>query len=272
MVFQDHRLFPNLTALENVAFGLRARGTPRGEARRQAPSWLERVGLPDLAGAPARAALRRPGPAGGPGPGPGHRAGRPAARRAAGRGRRRRPGPSSASVLRDELRRYPGARLIVTHDPIEAAALADRLVVLEDGRITQQGPLVDVTARPRSPWVATMVGLNLLHGIADGTTVALAGGALVATADRPRRAGVRRLPAQRGHPAPATAPRAAPATCGPARPASSTRPATGPGSGSTGRCRSSPKSPPPPSPQLHLADGGPVWAAVKATDIDVYPA
>ena len=78
-------------------------------------------------------------------------------------------------VLRQELRRYPGSRLVVTHDPIEAAALADDLLVIEDGRVTQEGPLADVTAHPRSAWVATMVGLNLLSGVADGTTVALPG-------------------------------------------------------------------------------------------------
>src|SRR4029077_166794 len=65
-------------------------------------------------------------------------------------------------LLRAELRRYPGIRLVITHDPVEAAALADHLVVLEEGRVTQQGPLADVTARPRSAWVATMVGLNLV--------------------------------------------------------------------------------------------------------------
>jgi molybdate transport system ATP-binding protein len=87
------------------------------------------------------------------------------------------------SVLRNELHRYPGSRLIVTHDPIEAAALADRVVVIEDGTTTQQGPLVEVTARPRSQWVADMVGLNLLTGIANATTVTLPNGETVTTAE-----------------------------------------------------------------------------------------
>src|SRR4029077_14262635 len=85
-------------------------------------------------------------------------------------------------LLRAELRRYPGARLVVTHDPVEAAALADRLVVLENGRITQQGPLAEVTARPRSPWVASMVGLNLLDGVGEHGAVRLESGETVATA------------------------------------------------------------------------------------------
>jgi molybdate transport system ATP-binding protein len=52
-VFQDGRLFPHLSALENVAFGLRARGVPRGEARARARGWLERMGLEKLAHARA---------------------------------------------------------------------------------------------------------------------------------------------------------------------------------------------------------------------------
>src|SRR4029077_6220873 len=49
VVFQDYLLFPSLTAIENVAFGLRARGVPRGDARQRALTWLTRVGLDDHA-------------------------------------------------------------------------------------------------------------------------------------------------------------------------------------------------------------------------------
>src|SRR6266581_1649385 len=55
MVFQDYLLFPHLSAVENVAFGLRARGVRRAEARRTAQGWLERLGLPDVADAGPRA-------------------------------------------------------------------------------------------------------------------------------------------------------------------------------------------------------------------------
>ena len=55
-------------------------------------------------------------------------------------------------------------RIVVTHDPLDAAALADRLVVLEAGRVVQQGTLAEITARPRSRYVADLVGVNLLAG------------------------------------------------------------------------------------------------------------
>jgi molybdate transport system ATP-binding protein len=180
VVFQEHRLFANLTALENVAFGLRATGRPRASARSTAAGWLERVGLPEVA-------VRRPN----------ELSGGQAQRVALARALATEPSvllldePLAAvdasarvelrQVLRDELHRYPGARLVITHDPVEAAALADRLIVIEEGSITQQGALVEVTARPRSPWVATMVGLNLLQGVATHTTVRLPDGALVET-------------------------------------------------------------------------------------------
>jgi molybdate transport system ATP-binding protein len=270
VVFQEHRLFANLTALENVAFGLRANGVPRAVARSKAAGWLQRVGLPEVAG------LR-----------PSELSGGQAQRVALARALATEPAvllldePLAAvdaaaradlrHVLRAELRRYPGARLVVTHDPVEAAALGDRLIVIEEGRITQEGPLVEVTARPRSPWVATMVGLNLLSGFATDATVRLPNGALVATASvaegptfvaiRPNAVGLHRSPPE-----------------GSAR-------NVWPGeaselylSGDRARVRITGPVPliaevtPAAVAALHLADGGTVWASVKATDIDTYPA
>jgi molybdate transport system ATP-binding protein len=270
VVFQEHRLFANLTVLENVAFGLRATGMPRGEARAKASSWLERVGLPEVAG-------RRPR----------ELSGGQAQRVALARALATEPAvllldePLAAvdasaraelrQALRDELRRYPGARLIVTHDPIEAAALADRLVVLEAGRITQQGPLVEVTARPRSPWVATMVGLNLFRGEADRTTVRMANGAVVTTATamvgpafvafRPNAVTLHRQPPE-----------------GSARNVWSGQARELYPAGDRARVQVAGAVPliaevtAGAVAELGLVDGGPVWASVKATDIDVYPA
>ena len=73
--------------------------------------------------------------------------------------------------------------MLVTHDLLDAVALADRLVVLEGGRVAQEGPVAEVTARPRSRYVADLVGTNLLRGDARDHTVTLIGGGVVVTAD-----------------------------------------------------------------------------------------
>ncbi len=269
VVFQEHRLFASLTALENVAFGLRATGTPKASARATASEWLERVGLPDVAG------LR-----------PSQLSGGQAQRVALARALAVEPDvllldePLAAvdaaartelrHLLRAELRRYPGVRLVITHDPVEAATLADQLIVLEDGRITQHGPLAEVTARPRSPWIATMVGLNLLSGTATEGVITLDAGAVIAiaTQDRgPTFAAIRpnAVSLHRRHP------EGSPRNVWPGHVAELYL------AGDRARVRIE-------GPvaliaeitaaavaDLHLADGGPVWASVKATDIDTYP-
>jgi molybdate transport system ATP-binding protein len=179
VVFQQYLLFPNLTALENVAFGLRARGAGRPEARRQAVAWLERVGLSDHAGHKPQALS-------------GGQAQRVALARALAteprlllldeplaaldvgtRGGVRRD-------LRRHLETFEGVRLLVTHDPVDAFALADRVVILEGGQVVQTGTLADVTAQPRSRYIADLVGVNLLTGTGrDGTITTPAGGRIV---------------------------------------------------------------------------------------------
>lgn len=171
VVFQDLLLFPHLSALENVAFG---------SDRRRASRWLGRLGLTEVA-------RHRPHVL----------SGGEAQRVALARALARDPALllldeplSSLDVgtrqhVRRELRHHLGAftgpTVLVTHEPIEAIALADRLVVLEDGRTTQDGPVDDVARRPRSPWVAELVGLNLYRGrAADGTVAIRGGGRLVA--------------------------------------------------------------------------------------------
>jgi molybdate transport system ATP-binding protein len=269
VVFQEHRLFANLTALENVAFGLRATGTPKGAARATAAAWLARVGLSEVArlhphqlsgGQAQRVALARA------------LAVEPdvllldeplAAVDAAARTELRH-------LLRAELRRYPGVRLVVTHDPVEAAALADELIVIEDGRVTQHGPLSEVTARPRSAWVATMVGLNLLSGTAAGGIITLDTGATVATADagagamfaaiRPQAVSLHRREPE-----------------GSARNVWRGEAGELYLTGDRARVRVTGSVPliaevtAGAVAELQLADGGPIWATVKATDVDTYP-
>ncbi len=178
VVFQDYLLFPHLSALDNVAFGLRCRGAPRRDARREAHAWLERVGL----GAQAKA---RP-----------HRlSGGQQQRVALARALAVRPRvllldePLSALdvATRGELRAllgsFAGVKLLVTHDPLEARALADRLVILEHGRVVQEGTPEEVTARPRSAWASRLAGVNLLRGTAAGDVVRLADGGTLTVPD-----------------------------------------------------------------------------------------
>ncbi|WP_455353238.1 ABC transporter ATP-binding protein [Streptomyces sp. SYSU K217416] len=175
VVFQDLRLIPHLSAVENVAFGLRCRGLSRAECRRRAAQWLDRFGLAD------RAAAR-----------PRELSGGQAQRVALARALAIAPDlllldePLSALDvgLRADMRRdlqralasFPGVRLVVTHDPTEAFTLADQLVIIEGGRVVQSGTPAEVTARPRSPYVARFVGINLLRGWADGDRLTVEGG------------------------------------------------------------------------------------------------
>jgi len=181
LVFQDYLLFPHLSVLENVAFGLRARGMARAAAIDEARRWLDRVGLPaegdrrpvSLSGGQAqRVALARV------------LALNPAlllldepmaALDASTRVEFRRD-------LRRHLESFRGVRLLVTHDPVEAMAMADRLVVLENGRVLQSGTPADVTQHPRSRYVADLVGVNLFRGRASHDVITLADGGLLTAA------------------------------------------------------------------------------------------
>jgi molybdate transport system ATP-binding protein len=182
VVFQDHRLFPHLRVLDNVAFGLRAQGVRRGEAHRAARHWLGRLGVADLA-------QRRPGQLSG------GQAQRVALARAlAGRPRALLLDEPLAALdvqtraeVQGELRRhlgeFAGPTLVVTHDPIEALLLAGRIVVLERGRVVQQGTAAEITSRPVTPYVARLVGVNLYRGTARGGAVDLDGGGRLVVPD-----------------------------------------------------------------------------------------
>jgi len=162
MAFQDQKLFPHLTALDNVAFGPRSRGIPRDRAERTARDWLDRFGVGDLA-------RRRPRELSG------GQAQRVSIARALATGPRLllldEPFAGLdigvATALRLELARhltsYDGITLLVTHDAIDALTLADQVWVLDDGTIAQVGPPVEVAARPLTDHVARLVGLNVLE-------------------------------------------------------------------------------------------------------------
>ena len=169
MVFQAYSLFPHMTAAENVAFGLQMRKVAATERRRRAAEMLDLVGLSGFAnrfahqlsgGQQQRVALARA------------LAIRPkvllldeplSALDAKVRGR-----------LRDEIRRVQLevsiTTLFVTHDQEEALAIADRVGVMQSGRLEQLGPPIQVYSRPATPFVAAFVGLtNRLDGtVRDG--------------------------------------------------------------------------------------------------------
>jgi molybdate transport system ATP-binding protein len=180
LVFQDHVLFPHLSVLDNVAFGLQAQRRP--DAKKVAYGWLERAGLADKATSMPRDLS-------------GGQAQRVALLRTLATEPRLLLLDEPLSALdvttRAEVRRelsrqlasFGGVRLIVTHDPVEAIALADRLVVLEGGSVVQSGTPEEVTARPRSRFVADLAGVNLLRGKAHSDRVELAGGASIAAPD-----------------------------------------------------------------------------------------
>jgi molybdate transport system ATP-binding protein len=88
--------------------------------------------------------------------------------------------------LRTHLGAFAGPVVVVTHDAVDALTLTDRLVVLDGGRVVQEGTAAEVARRPRSAWVADLVGLALLPGRAGpGGSVVLDGGAVLAAAPDP---------------------------------------------------------------------------------------
>jgi len=181
-VFQDYVLFEHLSVLENVAYGLRARGVAKADARERAGQWLERMSI-------AGYASERPGSL----------SGGQAQRVALARALATNPRlllldeplaaldvGTRATVRRDlrqHLETFEGMRLIVTHDPVDAHALADRVIVLEGGRVAQAGTLAQVTAHPRTRYVADLVGVNLVAGEVVAGVLTTASGARVVIAD-----------------------------------------------------------------------------------------
>jgi molybdate transport system ATP-binding protein len=269
-VFQDYLLFPHLSVLDNVAFGLRSRGTPRRAAADKAVEWLDRVGLKGYARA-------KPSELSG------------GQRQRVALARALAPDPrlllldeplsaldvtTRAEVRRDlkhHLGSFQGIRLLVTHDPLEAVALADRLIVMEGGRLMQTGTSAEVTERPRSQYVADLVGVNLVRGAADHGSVRLPGGTAIAVPG-----------AESGEVFAVIHPRAV--ALYRRRPEGSPR-NVWPGRatnielmGNRVRVRIEGEVPmvaevtPAALKDLELVEGGEVWLSFKATDVMVYPA
>ncbi|MFI0975695.1 ABC transporter permease [Streptomyces sp. NPDC021093] len=268
---QDGALFPHLSALANTAYGLRAHKVPRAEARRSAQEWLDRLGVGHLA-------ARKPS----------QLSGGQAQRVALARALAARPRlllldePLAAldqttrgnvrHTLRTHLADFGGVCLIVTHDPVEAVSLADRVLVLEDGRALQDAAPAEVTRHPRSPWVARMLGRNAWPGTATPDGLRLQDGGSLVIAD-PLPAGTPALAviAPEAVSVHRDKPGGSPRNIW----AGTVREITTSGS----RLRvliTSPHAPdlvaeitPQAAAELGLADGSPVWTSIKATEATV---
>jgi molybdate transport system ATP-binding protein len=179
MVFQDLLLFPHMSVERNLYFAARSSGVGRTGARERLAGIVDDFELSALTGSrpdsisggeKGRVALARAF------------AGRPAALLM--------DEPFAAldassrveirSLVASHLREFAGPTILVTHDPLEALVLADRVVVLENGRIVQEGTPDDLRSRPRSAYVASVVGINLFRGVSGPDGIDIDGATLVA--------------------------------------------------------------------------------------------
>ncbi|MET0862936.1 MAG: ATP-binding cassette domain-containing protein [Nakamurella sp.] len=163
LLAQEALLFPHLSAAANVAFGPRSKGLRRKDAKAAALHWLDAVDAGEFAD-------RRPA----------QLSGGQAQRVAIARALAADPAillldepmaaldvavaPALRQLLRKVLRDTGRTALLVTHDLIDALSLADRVVVLETGRVVEDGPARTVLAQPRSAFAARIAGVNLIAG------------------------------------------------------------------------------------------------------------
>ena len=195
--FQDDLLFPRLSALENVAFPLRARKIPKAAARRRAVDLMARL-------APAVDADAKPGSLSG-----GERQ-RVALARALAPDPRLllldepfsnvdvSSRPSLRALVREVSRTFGGATLLIAHEPLDALTLADRVALLEGGRVTQSGTPEEIRAAPHTTYAADLVGVNLFVGtlepLGDGAaTLRTEDGDITVSPDHPVEAGERAI-------------------------------------------------------------------------------
>ncbi len=170
MVFQNYALYPHMTVYDNLAYGLKNRGTPKVEIAARVAEAARMLEIEPYLGRKPRAL-----------------SGGQRQRVAMGRAIVRKPAaflfdePLSnldaklRVTMRGEIRRLQRrlgtTALYVTHDQLEAMTLADRLVVLNAGRIEQIGTPLEVYRNPASTFVASFIGspaMNLVKGVVDG--------------------------------------------------------------------------------------------------------
>ncbi len=172
VMFQDYLLFPHLSVIDNIGFGLRSRGAGREESRARAEPWIEKLGLHGLEKSR-----------------PASLSGGQAQRVALARALVIDPDlllldePLSAldvttrahlrRGLGEHLRAFTGPRLLITHDPTEAFLLGDEIHVIESGRITQVGTADELRLRPRTRYADDLADSNLFNGPASHGSVTI---------------------------------------------------------------------------------------------------
>ena len=179
LMFQDHALFTHRDVAANVAFGLRMQGAPAEARRARAAEMLELVGLP-----PGLAAARPAALSGGQ-------------RQRVAIARALAPGPevlildeplaSVDEIGRGELRAMlsgtgPAHTLLITHDPVDLRTMADRVLVLDEGRVAGFGPPDEAAGAVTSRWAAAFLGANVVAGTGRGSTVTTEAGFTVTVA------------------------------------------------------------------------------------------
>ena len=163
LMAQEPLLFPHMSAVNNVAFGPRSRGLPKADATQAALRWLDEVDAAEFAD-------RKPA----------ELSGGQAQRVALARALAAEPelllldeplaalDVDIAVAVRQPLRRVLRGRtaILVTPEILDAVLLADRIAVLDDGRVVEEGPTQDVMRQPRSAFAASLCGLNMVTGLA----------------------------------------------------------------------------------------------------------
>jgi molybdate transport system ATP-binding protein len=174
MVFQDGLLFPHLNVAENISFGAGRNADNHDLIERldvlplsdKYPSELsagqtQRVALArTLAARPKMVLLDEP---------------------LASLDLTARIGARNS--IRSALEQSLAGALLVTHDPTDAFALAQKVLILEDGKVTQFGTPDQIRSQPKSRWVADLMGWNVFHGVGHGSSVTLADGTQLATSE-----------------------------------------------------------------------------------------
>ncbi|MBG6213883.1 MAG: ABC transporter ATP-binding protein [Cryobacterium sp.] len=170
---QDPLLFPHLNARANVMFALQvgeSSALNRAQARRVADDWLDRVGLGGRGDSK-------------PGELSGGQKQRVALARALAAGPRvllldeplaaldAETAPHIRQLIREQLAATQTSAIVVTHDVVDAVVLANRVAVLHQGRIIDQGTTTAVLQAPRNPFVAALAGVNLVVGTVCGDAV-----------------------------------------------------------------------------------------------------